>query len=76
MSRHTLNRQGLKSHSLSRECLNNHTLISHCLIGQELVELLHCFLQSLVPSVAVVRETIHLSLADPPRAVDSRLPPP
>jgi hypothetical protein len=41
-----------------------------------LVELLHCFLQSLVPSVAVVRETIHLGLADPPRAVDSELPPP
>jgi hypothetical protein len=31
-----------------------------------LVELLHCFLQNLVPIVAVVGETIHLSLADPP----------
>jgi hypothetical protein len=61
---------------LSGECLNSHTLISHCVISQELVELLHCFLQSLVPSVAIVRETIYLSLADPPRAVDSRLPPP
>jgi hypothetical protein len=66
LSMHTLNRQGLKSHSLSSECLNSHTLISHSLISQELVELLHCLLQSLVPSVAVVREIIHLSLVDPP----------
>jgi hypothetical protein len=51
---------------LSRECLNSHTLITHCLIDQELVEILHCFLQSLVPSEAVVRETINLCLADPP----------
>jgi hypothetical protein len=59
---------------LSRECLNCHTLISYCLIGQELVELLHCFLQSLVPYIVVVRETIYLSLSDPPRAVDSEVP--
>jgi hypothetical protein len=61
---------------LSRECLNSHTLISHCLISQELVELFHCLLQSLVPSVAIVRETIHLRLVDPPRVVHSWLPPP
>jgi hypothetical protein len=42
----------------------------------DLVELIHCFLQSLVPSVAVVREIIHLSLADPSQVVDSGLPPP
>jgi hypothetical protein len=51
---HTLNRQGLKSLYLSRECLNSHTLIIHSIISQELVELLLCLLQSLVPSVAVV----------------------
>jgi hypothetical protein len=41
-----------------------------------LVELFQCLLQSLVPSVAVVRETIHLRLADPPQDVHSGLPPP
>jgi hypothetical protein len=70
-----LNRHVLKSHSFSRECLNHHTLLSHSLISQELVELILCLLQSLVPSVAVVQETIHLSLAYPPRAVHYGLPP-
>jgi hypothetical protein len=41
-----------------------------------LVELLLCLISSFISSVAVVRETIDLSLADPPGNIYSWLPPP
>ena len=53
-------------HWLMMDWLMIHSLNSHSLISQEALVLLLCLLESIIPSVAVVGETIDLLLADPP----------